>query len=178
MSTFVQTLSKCFQTPKAMKKMKTIAACCLLAALLTACSSDKDEIETTAYGYLDAMGNYRPTEARPYATQETADVTLSFYEEMLTHTDPSVYANNIPAEITIGQITVQDSTATAAFHKSTPTVQQDGEIRLVKRNDRWLVHEVLDISGFPSMNAKPRKLSPEVIQALRDVKKDSIALNR
>ena len=160
-----------------MKTLKTFAACCLLA-LLASCSDDQGEIKNAAYGYLNAMGNYRPSEARPYVTQETADITLAFFEEMLEHTDPSVYADNMPAEITVGQITIDDTTATAAFHKSTPTVQQDGEIHLRKRNDQWLVHEVLDIHGIPSMNSKPRTLSPEVIKELKDAKSNHIDLQR
>ena len=105
--------------------------------LLSACANDEEQIRQCAQGYLDAMGNYRPTEARQYATQQTCDVTLAFYERVIEVTDPNVYKDNMPAEITIGDITIaDDTTATAAFHKSTPTTQQDGSIDLVKRDHK------------------------------------------
>ena len=119
------------------KNMKHPVTLLAAALLLAACSNDQEQIKQSAYGYLDAMGNYRPTDARPYATQQTCDVTLAFYENVMEYTDSSVYSNNIPAEITIGEIIVaDDTTATAAFHKSTPTVQQDGTVHLVKRQGR------------------------------------------
>ena len=139
------------------------------AVLLTACANDEEQIRQCAQGYLDAMGNYRPTEARQYATQQTCDVTLAFFEKVMEVTDPSVYANNIPAEITIGDITIaDDTTATANFHKSTPTVQQDGSIDLVKRDRKWQVHQVLDVPTLPDTNQQPRTLSDEEIKALRE----------
>ena len=70
------------------------------ALLFSACANDEAQIRQCAQGYLEAMGNYRPTEARQYATQQTCDVTLSFFEKVMEFTDSSVYANNIPAEIT------------------------------------------------------------------------------
>ena len=91
------------------------------AVLLTACANDKEQIRQCAQGYLDAMGNYRPTEARQYSTQQTCDVTLAFFERVMEFTDSSVYANNIPAEITIGEITItDDTTATVTSTKAPP----------------------------------------------------------
>ena len=139
------------------------------AVLLTACANDEEQIRQCAQGYLDAMGNYRPTEARQYATQQTCDVTLSFFEKVMEFTDSSVYSNNIPATITIGQIVVtDDTTATAAFHKSTPSVEQDGSISLVKRDRKWQVHEVLNVPQLPSNDQGPRILPDEEIKALKE----------
>ena len=139
------------------------------AVLLTACANDEAQIRQCAQGYLDAMGNYRPTEARQYATQQTCDVTLAFFEKVMEFTDSSVYANNIPAEITIGDITIaNDTTATACFHKSTPSVQQDGTIDLVKRDGKWQVNAVLNVPQLPSKDQGPRTLSDEEIKALRE----------
>ena len=151
------------------KNMKHPVTLLAAALLLAACSNDQEQIKQSAYGYLDAMGNYRPTDARPYATQQTCDVTLAFYENVMEYTDSSVYSNNIPAEITIGKIIVaDDTTATAAFHKSTPTVQQDGTVHLVKRQGRWLVHEVLNVPKLPRTGQPPRTLSPEETKALQE----------
>ena len=150
--------------------MKHIHLLILSAALLaTACASDQEQIKQSAQGYLDAMGNYRPADARPYSTQQTCDVTLAFFERIMEITDSSVYSNNIPAEITIGEITIaDDTTATAAFHKSTPSVQQDGAINLVKRQGRWLVHEVIDVPQLPQTGQGPRIIPEEDIKALHE----------
>lgn len=137
--------------------------------LLSACANDEEQIRQCAQGYLDAMGNYRPTEARQYATQQTCDVTLAFYERVIEVTDPNVYKDNMPAEITIGDITIADDTiATAAFHKSTPTTQQDGSIDLVRRDHKWQVHQVLNVPQLPAKEQGPRILSDEEVKELRE----------
>ena len=137
--------------------------------LLTACANDKEQIRQCAQGYLDAMGNYRPTEARQYSTQQTCDVTLAFFERVMEFTDSSVYANNIPAEITIGEITItDDTTATVNFHKSTPSTQQDGTINLVKREGKWLVDLVLNVPNLPSKDQSPRIIPEEDLKGLRE----------
>lgn len=139
------------------------------ALLFSACANDEAQIRQCAQGYLEAMGNYRPTEARQYATQQTCDVTLSFFEKVMEFTDSSVYANNIPAEITLGDIVItDDTTAIVNFHKSTPSTQQDGTVHLAKRDGTWLVNEVLNVPQLPSKDQGPRILSDEEIKALRE----------
>ena len=141
---------------------------CLLAVVLAGCSNDDKQIRTAAQGYLDAMGNYRPADARPYATEETCNVTLAFFEKMMQHTDPSVYANNIPATITLGDITIEEDTlATVAFHKHTPSKEQDGEIELVRRNGQWQVHQVIEIPNLLNAGEKPRTFTKEQIEEMR-----------
>jgi len=127
-------------------KKTFILLCGLL--LLAACNSDNKEISTVAQGYLDAMGNYKPSEARPYSTQQTCDVTLSFFEKVMAQTDPAVYANNMPATITLGEIVIEDTLAEVTFHKSTPSTEQDGTLHCVKRDGKWLVNEVIVIPGL------------------------------
>ena len=149
--------------------MKQITILLTAVLLFTACTNDEEQIVHSAQGYLDAMGNYRPTEARQYATPQTCDVTLAFFERVLEFTDSSVYANNIPAEITLGDIVITDDTsATVDFHKSTPSTQQDGTIHLSKRDGTWLVNEVLNVPQLPSKDQGPRILSDEEIKALRE----------
>jgi len=116
--------------------------------ILASCNNENKEIQTVAQGYLDAMGNYKPAEARPYSTQQTCDVTLSFFEKIVAQTDPAVYANNMPASITLGEITIEDTLAEVAFHKSTPSMEQDGTLHCVKREGKWLVNEVIEIPGL------------------------------
>ncbi|MBR1835292.1 MAG: hypothetical protein IJ785_07280 [Bacteroidales bacterium] len=119
-----------------------------LVGLLAACAGDEGQLREYAQGYLDALGNYRPTEARPYASPETCEKTLAFYEALMSYTDSSVFKNNIPATITLGETSYSNDTcATVAFHKSTPITEQDGTLHMVKRGRKWLAHEVIN---FPS----------------------------
>lgn len=157
-----------------MKSLLSFAFALVATLALSACTNDQKEIEETAMGYLDALGNYRVSDARPFSTPQTCDVTLSFFEAMMANTDPTVYANNIPATITIGEITMNDdSTATVAFHKSTPSVEQDGTITVIKMDGKWLVDQVLDINPMMMQmarageNPKPRTFSDEEINEMR-----------
>ena len=151
-------------------KKRTLILTAAALLLIAACSNnDQEEIRQCAQGYLDAMGNYRPTEARQYSTPQTCDVTLAFFERVLEFTDSSIYANNIPAEITLGNIVIaDDTTATVDYHKSTPSTQQDGTIHLSKRDGTWLVNEVLNVPQLPSKDQGPRTLSDDEIKALRE----------
>ncbi|MBR6991497.1 MAG: hypothetical protein IKH97_04665, partial [Bacteroidales bacterium] len=65
-------------------------------------------------------------------------------------------------------VVTDDTTATAAFHKSTPSVEQDGSINLVKRDRKWQVHEVLNVPQLPSNDQGSRILPDEEIKALRE----------
>lgn len=157
--------------------MRKIQSVVLLFCVLLAvgCSNDNERIRAAAQGYLDAMGNYRPSEARAYATEETCDVTLAFFETMMQYTDSSVYANNIPATVTLGEITIEDDTvATVAFHKHTPTVEQDGTVHLVCRNGDWRVHEVIKIPDMLNPSMKPRTFTPEELAEMRKNGKQNV----
>ena len=141
----------------------------LAAVLLAGCGNEEKEIRAAAQGYLDAMGNYRPTEARAYATEETCDVTLAYFEMLMQYTDSSVYANNMPATITLGDIVMEeDSLATVAFHKHTPIKEQDGTVEVLRRNGEWRVHQVIEIPPMMRVGGtEPRTLPKEVIEELR-----------
>lgn len=144
-----------------------LAACALMA---TACQNNTENIQKAAQGYLEAMGNYRPTDARQFATPETGEVTLAFYEYVIRQTDPRTYANNMPATITLGDIAINDTTATVSFHKSTPITQQDGSISLVKRKGQWLVHEIIEVPAILNpqmMQEGGRKFTDEQIHEMR-----------
>lgn len=139
-----------------MKRFILIPSLLCAGLLMAACSSDEEKIRESAQGYLDALGNYRPAEARPYASVETCEKTLAFYEALMNYTDSSVFKNNIPATITLGEIDYSnDTSATVAFHKSTPITEQDGTLHMVKRGRKWLAHEVI---GFPTV---PNSGAPE-----------------
>lgn len=139
-----------------MKRFILIPSLLCAGLLMAACSSDEEKIKESAQGYLNAWGNYSPAEARPYASVETCEKTLAFYEALMNYTDSSVFKNNIPATIALGEISYSnDTSATVAFHKSTPITEQDGTLHMVKRGRKWLAHEVI---GFPTV---PNSGAPE-----------------
>lgn len=150
------------------KQFYVIAATVLI--LMAACSAKESQLKDYAQHYLEAMGNYKPADAQPYVTPETANATIKFFLMLMEHTDPAVYRNNMPAEITLGQIEyTNDTCAIVSFHKSTPSTQQDGKLHMVKRKGKWLVHEVIDPTPITNLtNQKTRTLSEEEKEALRN----------
>lgn len=147
---------------------QTLTVTILLALLLASCGDSQSQLKEYAQGYLNAMGNYKPTEARPYSTPETCEKTISFFEMMMEHTDPAVYADNMPAEITLGEVTISDDTcAHVAYHKSTPIKQQDGSIYMVKRDGQWLVHEVINVPPLLTGKMQPRTISKEELAEIK-----------
>lgn len=159
-----------------MKKNTPIIAV-LLALLASACSNDTEKIQIAAQGYLDAMGNYRPSDARAYAAQETQDSTLSYYESLMADMDPALYANNMPATITLGEINIQDTIAQVSYHKSTPITQQDGSLTLVKRQGEWLAYEVIHVPPIMKKDSPlhGRVFTEEEIKDMRVHRVNSIA---
>lgn len=124
-----------------MKQHTILAAVGLALILLSACNSDKKEIETNALGYLQATGNYLVDEAMPYATKETRETTLTFLKDnLIPMTAQEVLDANTPATITINEITVDHDTAYVSYTKTTPIKTLENEIRLVKEDGHWLVY--------------------------------------
>lgn len=118
----------------------------LLALLLGGCSNnDIKEINNAAYNYLDALGNYRIDDARPYASELTQERTLDFFARLLPAVDTNYIRKNTPAEVTIkGVVKLDDSTARAYFTKKTPIVLQDDSLTLIREKGRWVVDAVID----------------------------------
>ena len=117
----------------------------LLAVLLASCNSQQKTIGDAAYGYLDAVANYRFDDAYPYASQRTQDVTLRFFKDILTRTDTAYINKNTPAKVTIDQVIVtSDSTAQVVYSKTTPiTRQQHDTVDMVREESRWVVEWVI-----------------------------------
>lgn len=130
-----------------MRHSKTIATTLIIPMLMVACKTEEKKVETVAYRYLDAIGNYRFAEARAYATQQTCDVTLDFYQNVvIPHTPPQALESNLPAKITIKEVSVvDDTTAWATFHNKAPKTEHDDTVRLVKEDGEWKVRDVIII---------------------------------
>lgn len=129
-----------------MKKIAIILLC-LAAIALSSCSNDTKRIEKAAYKYSYALGNYEFDDAFDYATEETQETLLTLYRDVIMPNTDMAYVNsNRPADITIGKIViVDDTTATVSFHKTTPIKEMDGSVELRKRDNKWLVHNPIEI---------------------------------
>jgi hypothetical protein len=122
-----------------MKRILFIAA---VALLFTACNSEERQIEKAAYGYLDAMGNYRIDDAEPFASQETRERTLPFVKNtLIPMTDTAYIQANQPATIVIDSLRILCSdTAKVDYTKTTPLKTLTGTIHMVKEEGRWLAY--------------------------------------
>jgi len=135
-----------------MKKLHLIALTCISLTAAT-CGGEKTLVKDAAYGYLDAMGNYRIADARQYSTPQTQKATLDYIEQsIMPFVDPADIKKNTPAKITIKSVRmVNDTTAKAYYRKVTPIKVQNDSITLVKRNGKWKVN--LIIKGNKLFNA-------------------------
>ncbi len=129
-----------------MKKIAIILLCSATVALCS-CSNDTKRIEKAAYKYSYALGNYEFDDAFDYATEETQETLLTLYRDVIMpHTDMAYVNSNRPADITISNIVIiDDTTATASFHKTTPIQAVDGSVELRKRDNKWLVHNPIEV---------------------------------
>lgn len=143
-----------------MKNILTAAALTISLMLLSCGNSDEKAIRDTAQGYLDAMGNYRIEEAEPYASQQTIDVTLHFFEQVvMPHVDSAAIHANMPATITLGDIQMEgDSAALVDYHKHTPKSEQDGQLHVVKENGKWVADVVIEIPQILNPSQQRREI--------------------
>ena len=135
-----------------MKQYTCLVAACLFF-LLSACSTDKKEIETNALGYLNATGNYLIDEAMPYATKETQENALTFLRDKLIPMTPQEYIqSNTPATIVIDNIEIVNDTAHVKYTKTTPIQTLENEIMMVQEDGHWLVYVPFQIPENPHPN--------------------------
>lgn len=131
----------------------------LIMFLLSACHSEQNAVETAAYGYLDAMGNYRIKDAEAFATPATIESTLHVIEEVIMpNTDTDYIKSNTPASIEITEVIMgNDTTATVKYKKTTPIKVQEGELKLVKQSGKWLAEVFIVIPQALSLPQKYEK---------------------
>ena len=139
-----------------MKKTTFILSVLAVSALLLGCQSDKKLVEQSALGYLTAMGNYRISEAEPYATEETIENTLHAIEKyIMPNLDSNVIARNTPATIQIKDINIiDDTTAEVTYVKITPKVAKEGKLDMVKRDKAWKAQVIIQIPEILKMDYK------------------------
>lgn len=150
-----------------MKYNKLFFLLCFIGAGLSyACQSEQNAVEKAAYGYLDAMGNYRIKDAEKYASPTTVENTLHNIEQyIMPKIDTTYVASNTPATIEITGVTITtDSTATVQYTKTTPIQVQNGELELVKIGGKWLAEVSIQI--------------PAVFKETQDIQLDSSNMHK
>lgn len=132
-----------------MKHLTTLALL-TTALLLTACASDEERIEKAAYKYSYAMANYDVDGAEKYATPETRETTLITARGLLTMVDTNYIKSDTPATIEITNIQIIDDTsAVATYHKTTPIKDFSATLEVRKRHGRWLAHSPIPVIEAP-----------------------------
>lgn len=124
--------------------------------LLVGCNNTAKEIEKVAYGYLDAMGNYRIEDARPYASKKTCENTLEVLQKsLMPKVDTNYIKSNTPATIEIlGVEVLSDTTAVVNYKKTTPiTVQNDGRLDMIKEDGRWSAEVIIALPPIVEMDS-------------------------
>jgi len=113
--------------------------------LLSACSTNENQIRKIAFGYLDAMGNYRISDAYRYASTQTQNTTLKYIEtNIMPKADTASLMRDTPAIITITNINMtSDTTASVMFHKSTPLSEKNNILNMIKENGHWCADVVI-----------------------------------
>lgn len=136
--------------------MKKILFLVISVMVLASCGSNpQKEIEKNAYGYLDAMGNYRIDDARPYASTPTCERTLDVLQKyILPKTDTNYIISNTPATIDIlGVELLSDTTAVVSYSKTTPLQVQSGKLDMVKENGRWCAEVIIALPPIMTMDS-------------------------
>lgn len=137
-------------------QMKRILFIVISAVVLASCGNNpQKEIEKNAYGYLDAMGNYRIDDARPYASTPTCERTLDVLQKyILPKTDTNYIISNTPATIDIlGVELLSDTTAVVSYSKTTPLQVQSGKLDMVKEGARWCAEVIINLPPIMTMDS-------------------------
>ena len=124
--------------------------------VLASCGSNpQKEIEKNAYGYLDAMGNYRIDDARPYASTPTCERTLDVLQKyILPKTDTNYIISNTPATIDILAVELlSDTTAVVSYSKTTPLQVQSGKLDMVLEDGRWCAEVIIALPPIMTMDS-------------------------
>ena len=157
---------------------KTFFPAVITLVLLMGCNSDRQQMESNARGYLEAMGNYRIDEAIPYSTQFTRKNTLPIAKKLTEKTNPAFIQSNTPADITIkGSKRLTDTSAMVYYHKHTPITEQDDSLTLLLEDGQWLVDVRIRRMPIPLNDSMPQALKGDSIlikgeyHALKDLGK-------
>ena len=151
---------------------------CIAVLLMFGCTTDEKEIKTAAYNYLDAMGNYRIDDARPYASTETCEKTLDGIQNyLMPKVDTNYIKSNTPATIEIlGVEILSDTTAVVNYKKTTPiTTQNNGRLDMIKEDGRWCAEVIINMSPMLKQDTMkcqiPDSLKNRKFMRVKDIKR-------
>ena len=146
-----------FNAPITMKHVHHLIIIAAIALTAANCNTERSLIESSAYNYLDAMGNYRIAEAAPFASEQTQGTTINYIlNNIMPNMDSSYILQNTPATIKLkGVRMINDSTARIGYRKDTPITHQNDSLTLVKRNGQWQAHVVIKVPKIVSSMLGP-----------------------
>lgn len=144
-----------------MKRKFILALFAIAISLATSCNTRNplDNIDknllSNAEKYIDALANYDFESARQYATPETKQITLQYFEGFIMPIlDSSYIEKNTPATIRIDSVTFSsDTSATVYYYKKTPIRADNITLEMRQRNGQWLAHQVINPSISIGSNA-------------------------
>lgn len=105
-------------------------------------NAEQQQTAKVAQGYLDAMANFDPQAAMPYASEETRRYTIPLFTDIIAQLDTNYVQSQIPATIAIDSINIHasDTTATVFFTKTMPLQTKHQQLDMVKRHGKWQAH--------------------------------------
>lgn len=116
----------------------------LTSSALCSCGNPQKKVKKVAYMYVYAMANYQVDDAIPHCTQETIDGVIARSRELMETVEPGYIESDTPAKVKILSVEMtSDTTAIAHYNKITPNKELNGQVDLVYRNGKWLVHVLL-----------------------------------
>ena len=112
----------------------------VFALVMFSCQNrQEDQVKAVAQQYLETVGNYKFEEARVFVT----DSSQFFIDRMINVVKlmpEEDIEKNLPVEVTIKQITINQDTAKVNFDTKSPLFTHNGDIYLVRQKGRkWLV---------------------------------------
>ncbi len=132
--------------------MKRFLLFSLFLPLFFACNNrngncdDYPEIADAAYGYLDAVANFRFDDAIPYASPQTQANTIPFFINMLNFVHPDSIAAKLPAEVTLyNVIPVNDTSARVVYRKADKRVDHTDTLDMVLVDGKWTAEVLIAV---------------------------------
>ncbi|MBQ0015660.1 MAG: hypothetical protein KBT04_01585 [Bacteroidales bacterium] len=122
----------------------SLVAGVILCALLCGCGREA-AVRRVAQGYLDAVSNYKISEAKPYVTPEMCEHTLYMDSILVSLMTDSAISAAIPAKVVIEKVVFDnDTVATVHFHKTSPNSDDHATLPMLCRDGKWWVHQIVN----------------------------------
>lgn len=119
------------------KQLFIILGFCLI---LFSCQINQEaKIKNVAQNYLEAVGNYKFDEGRSFVT-DSSQIVIDRMVNIVKVMSEEDKEKNLPVEIIIKQVTIEQDTALVNFDTKSPLYTHNGNVYLIKQNGgKWLV---------------------------------------